>query len=637
MDAVFLKILNMSIAAGWLIVAVMILRLFLKRAPKWINCLLWAVVAVRLAFPFSIESVLSLIPSAETLPEKVISGPSFDINSGITVVDSTVNGYLDDKYFEGVTVPTGNGSNVMGTLGVVWLAGVALMLVYAIVSYVGVRHRVREAVAYEGNIMLCDRISTPFILGVLFPKIYLPTVMNEGDMALVLSHEKAHLKRKDHIWKPLGFVLLAVYWFNPLVWIAYILLCRDIELACDERVIKGLGEENKKSYSTALLNCSVSRPVISACPLAFGEVSVKKRIKSVLNYKKSAFWVVIVALIACVLLAVCFLTNPKSFSEKDLSISSKANITGMYIVNQITYTDDGMFTADEDGIMPHYFIDNNVLTWSVVGEPETNENNMTDIGALTPIKLDKGNFDSYFKKQGNWSEKLSPETIRKNNKRAWSTVCKWNYGLFFYLLEQENGDFYICRGFSEGERTIRAIQKLTAEQGFCATVLEVNKAADGKTDVSILVEPFEGEQVRNSGDKISVMTGLLAFKTPDFKVGDEVWIDWSGGIQEIYPPQLVSVNGIFKLRDSAKKAEENGTPAFNATVVEMYETSVFVKPFEGEPIGEGLISVGISDMQQSDRKRLQVGTKVRIEYDGTLLYTYPAQLGRKYAIYILEE
>ena len=307
---VFLKLLNMSITASWLVLAVVVLRMIFKKAPKYISCIMWALVGIRLVFPISFESILSLVPSSETLPQEVISGPNFAVDTGIGFVDNAVNEYLGDRYFEGVTVPHDNGYNVMSVFAIVWIVGIMAMLVYTIVSYLSIHKKVREAAAIGDNIWVCDRIDTPFILGVLRPRIYLPSSMNRADMQYVIAHEKAHLKRRDHLWKPIGFLLLSVYWFNPMMWIAYILLCRDIELACDEKVIKYMGIEIKKPYSDALINCSVPRKALAACPLAFGEVGVKNRIKSVLSYKKPAFWLIIASAVVCAVVAVCFLTNP---------------------------------------------------------------------------------------------------------------------------------------------------------------------------------------------------------------------------------------------------------------------------------------------------------------------------------------
>ena len=313
MNELFLKIINMSISASWLILAVLILRLVLKKAPKWVNVLLWGIVAVRLICPFSFESALSLIPSAETFPEKVISGPSFDIQTGISSVDNRINDYLGDRYFEGVTVPANNGNNIMTILTIVWIIGILLLVAYTIISYRRLHREIDTAVHYKDNIFQSENVSSPFVLGIINPRIYLPFSMNEQDLEHVVAHEQAHIRRKDHWWNPLGFLLLTIYWFNPLMWLAYVLLCRDIELACDEKVIKELGNEQRADYTQALVACSVNRRMIAACPLAFGEVGVKNRVKSVMSYKKPAFWIIILAVISCVIVAVCFLTNPMGF------------------------------------------------------------------------------------------------------------------------------------------------------------------------------------------------------------------------------------------------------------------------------------------------------------------------------------
>ena len=313
MNELFLKIINMSISASWLILAVLILRLVLKKAPKWVNVLLWGIVAVRLICPFSFESTLSLIPSAETFPEKVISGPSFDIQTGISPVDNRINDYLGDRYFEGVTVPANNGNNIMTILTIVWIIGILLLVAYTIISYRRLHREIDAAVRYKDNIFQSENVSSPFVLGIIKPRIYLPFKMDSQDLEHVVAHEQAHIQRKDHWWKPLGFLLLTIHWFNPLIWLAYVLLCRDIEFACDEKVIKELGNEQRADYTQALVVCSVNRRMIAACPLAFGEVGVKDRVKSVMNYKKPAFWIIILAVIACVIVAVCFLTNPMGF------------------------------------------------------------------------------------------------------------------------------------------------------------------------------------------------------------------------------------------------------------------------------------------------------------------------------------
>ena len=310
MSDLFLQIVNMSITASYIALAVILLRFLLKKAPKWIMSILWGFVALRLVFPFSIESIFSLIPSAKPIPDGILTTDTPAINSGISILNSNVNSVLQGSLSPNLGDSV-NPLQIITFIGaIIWALGVMAMLVYAIFSYFRVKKQVKEAVLICDNIWGCERIATPFILGVIKPKIYLPFLMNEDDREYVISHEKAHLKRCDHIWKPLGFLLLSVYWFNPVMWAAYILLCRDIELACDERVIKQMGNEIKKPYSEALINSSLPRKMIAACPLAFGEVGVKARVKSVLNYKKPTFWVIFATIITLIITAVCLLTNP---------------------------------------------------------------------------------------------------------------------------------------------------------------------------------------------------------------------------------------------------------------------------------------------------------------------------------------
>ena len=317
MSAVFLKVLNMSITASWLILAVVLTRLILKKAPKWIPCLLWGLVAIRLICPFSFESVLSLIPSSETIPANIAQQHEPAITSGITIVNEVVNPVISESFTPAPTNSANPLQIVIPVAAIVWIAGIIIMLAYALISYIKLKKTLSVCVPVGERILACDEVKAPFILGVFKPVIYVPSSMNGKTLEHVIRHEKAHLQRHDHWWKPLGFLLLAVYWFNPLCWIAYILLCRDIEMACDEKVIRNMDKDDMAAYSQALLDCSFPRKQIAACPLAFGEVGVKERVKGVLNYKKPAFWIILIAIIACIVLAVCLMTDP--FSNKSLS------------------------------------------------------------------------------------------------------------------------------------------------------------------------------------------------------------------------------------------------------------------------------------------------------------------------------
>lgn len=347
MEALFLKILNMSISAGWLVLAVVVLRFLLQKAPKYIRCILWGLVALRLICPFTVESVLSLIPSAETLPEEFLYAARPAIDSGIQSFNSVVNPIVSEVLAP-EPLASANPTQILSFIVArLWVIGIAAMLLYALISYLRLRFRVRISLPLQHRVFLCDGIDTPFILGILRPRIYLPSAMDGEQQEFVIAHEQAHLRRKDHWWKPLGFALLAVYWFNPLMWVAYILLCRDIELACDERVIREMDCESKKAYSEALLRCSLPRRSIAACPLAFGEVGIKSRIRAVLHYKKPAFWLIILAFLACVAVSVFFLTDP--LSEKQLpEQESTSDLPGLSLV---------MRDAELSGNAPYITVD----------------------------------------------------------------------------------------------------------------------------------------------------------------------------------------------------------------------------------------------------------------------------------------
>ena len=331
MENIFLKLCNMSIAAGWLILTVILLRVLLKRAPKWIHCLLWGIVAVRLICPFSIESAFSLIPSAETIQSNTIIDGEFYknvpmIDSRISIINDTVNPALQEAfdYEEEESAAPMQIYTYLG--GIVWCCGLLLLSVYALIGQFRMWHMVKEAVCYRDNIYFCDTVTSSFLLGVIRPHIYLPSGIDEEEMSCIILHEQAHLKRKDHWWKLLGYLLLSVYWFHPLCWAAYIIFCRDIEFACDEKVIKDMTLSEKKEYSKALLSCSCFGRVIMAYPLAFGEVGVKKRIKSVLHYRKSPVWIVTFAVSACMIVAVCFLTNPP-YKNQEIAVSTESEKT----------------------------------------------------------------------------------------------------------------------------------------------------------------------------------------------------------------------------------------------------------------------------------------------------------------------
>ena len=312
MDDVFLKLVNLSISASWLILAVLVLRVVLKKAPKWVMPLLWGVVALRLVCLFSIESALSLIPSAETIPSEIVTETREPVLYEQATLDIVTNPTLPSAAEVPVGVSRQQAQVDFNIYSVLWLAGMAALLVHALVSAGKLKRKLATAILLRDNIYESEFVDSPFVFGVVKPNIYLPMHMDEGTAAYVIAHERAHLARRDHWWKVLGYLVLALHWFNPLVWVAYILFCRDIELACDEKVVRGLDGAARADYSQALLSCAAPKRAVAACPLAFGEGNIKTRVKSALHYRKPAFWVAAAAVLAVVIVAVCFLTNPRS-------------------------------------------------------------------------------------------------------------------------------------------------------------------------------------------------------------------------------------------------------------------------------------------------------------------------------------
>ncbi len=388
----FVGTLNLAVAASWLIVVILLLRPLLKKfAPRWVLCALWAVVAVRLVCPVMLHSDLSVYR---------LAGDAVNANGQVTYFEDT--GFCGDVSYRpatllpGVSTPTVTPSTVddsapevsadavvqpstpsrsvdMNLLSIAWAVGIYIIVLAALAGYLSLRSAVAASIPLEGNVFLCDNIKSPFILGVFRPRIYLTSGMDEAARDCVLRHERAHLRRWDHVWKPLGFALLAVYWYDPLAWLAYILFCRDMELACDERVIRDMAAEERAVYSQALLDCSQGRRWVAACPLAFGEVGVKTRVKAVLWYKKPGFWVSVAAVLVCIAVAVCFLTNPKGAGneEPDLSLANYKNVATLaYQTDTVTVTQaNGTVTAISGPVLGK-LLANADWTYQSTGEPD---------------------------------------------------------------------------------------------------------------------------------------------------------------------------------------------------------------------------------------------------------------------------
>ena len=482
METVFLKLLNMSIAASWLVLAVIVLRWLLKRAPKSVRCILWGLVALRLICPFTLESAFSLIPSAETISPDIFYAQTPTINSGIPAINQVLNPIISSSL---APTPFASANPIQIWLylaAYVWVIGIVVLLLYALVSFLCLRKRVSAAMRSDENIWICDGIDMPFILGVIRPRIYLPSAMDAAQSASVIAHEKAHIQRHDHWWKPLGYLLLTVYWFNPLLWVAYILLCRDIEFACDEKVIKNMALAERKIYSQALLSCTMPRKIISACPLAFGEVGVKERIKGVLNYRKPAFWIVVAAIAVCGAAAVCFLTNPRSTEVPEpfgqsYRVESVVYAAVQYDFSYVPQTAPAYkLTADHQLLILE---DKASADWLNAGE-------------FAAETLSPHAFDDYFKDVdgiSGWADKaVSAQQLRLDNQSAWRLdVGDGAAHVFYLLLKQNNGELYLTYGYDNGKGTaekedsslIRWVFKLTAnsEEG-----LSGSSAAVGGVD-----------------------------------------------------------------------------------------------------------------------------------------------------------
>ena len=360
----FSNILNASIAASWMVLAVIILRFLLKNSPKWSHVALWGLVALRLLLPFSIESNLSLIPSTETVPQEILryQGTQLQTPAYLDVVSNP-------NFPGSVSIPAGHSVDYvqwqMVDMTFIWLAGIAALLLYTAVSYLSLRRKLATAVILRENIFFqSENAGSPFVLGIIKPRIYLPYHMDQETLHHVIAHEQAHILRRDHWWKPLGFLLLTIHWFNPVMWLAYVLLCRDIELACDEKVIKEMGSAQRADYTQALVSCSVNHRHIAACPLAFGEVGVKERVKSVMNYRKPAFWVIVLSIVACTVVAVCFLTDPQKLTIYDIFDQNGYSVINQEEVDITLYVEksklpDSIYTAEG-----HTFEPNEVLAYS---------------------------------------------------------------------------------------------------------------------------------------------------------------------------------------------------------------------------------------------------------------------------------
>ena len=655
MSDLFLKIVNMSISASWLVAAVLILRLVLKKAPKWVNVLLWGIVAVRLICPFSFESALSLIPSAETFPEKIISGPSFDVQTGITPIDNRVNDYLGDRYFEGVTVPTNNGNNVMTILTIVWIIGILLLATYTVISYWRLHREIDTAVRYKDTIFQSENVSSPFVLGIINPRIYLPFSMNEQDMEHVVAHEQAHIRRKDHWWKPLGFLLLTIHWFNPLMWLAYVLLCRDIELACDEKVIKELGNEQRADYTQALVACSVNRRMIAACPLAFGEVGVKERVKSVMNYKKPAFWIIILAVIACVIVAVCFLTNPKQdrytlrivvpagsqeeFVYTDEEVSTVRNSIKIWSGDGLGDTEVLLFPVNktaETGYTATYLthgmpveFDAEKDTWFKIGVNMQNPTN-EDIIVYIEVENVEVRIVDEINSVIEWFDYLeTPDEMKWDGSLEISltefpdVTFRWTYGEMLAVKGSKSTSLYTGMPIWNAyfcDLTGDGLPEL------CSSI----SWGSGMIDNRVIIYDYANGVSYELSDR-----GYFDFTLRFNEADGYLYVDKKkyNTDELVETGRLVFKNNTIQIEGFSNEAHQ----VFQAEILEIHGSHYLVKPVEGswELNSADRIEVPVRNAHPSPEP--EIGDVIEIEYSGEILETYPARIADVYGIKVIKQ
>ena len=514
MGELFLKIVNMSISASYLVLAVLLLRLVLKKAPKWVSVLLWGFVAVRLICPVSFESVLSLIPSAQTISPQIMKDWTPEISTSIEHLNTVDYPSITVSFAQNPYASANPLQILIPLATIAWLVGIAAMLIYTAISYMLLRRKVSTAVLLKDNIFQSENVASPFVLGIIKPKIYLPFQMDGQALEYVIAHEQAHIRRKDHWWKPLGFLLLAIHWFNPLMWLGYILLCRDIELACDEKVIKTMDSEAKADYTQALVACSISRRSIAACPLAFGEVGVKARVKSVMHYKKPAFWIIAAAVVTCIAVGVCFLTNPKE--KPSVVVSGIVAKSGENTVPMISFP-KGTTIAEYAASVHWLTIDpgEELVPFSVWkdGEEILGFFNAFDAETFMPVE--------YFVPSG-----LDPQTYLFQN----ADPAREYIVLATFSTEADAEIYAFGAKFEGSVSSVGGADDTQVEYRFTAKVLEVH-------DGYLLVEPAEKSRERDSADKIEIsINENISWPIP--QVGDLVTVVYNGELQETYPVRI---------------------------------------------------------------------------------------------------
>ena len=598
---------------------------------------------------------MSLIPSAETFPKKIISGPSFDVQSGITPVDNRINDYLGDRYFEGVTVPANNGNTIMTILTIVWTIGILLLVAYTVISYWRLHREIDTAVRYKDNIFQSENVSSPFVLGLIKPRIYLPFKLDGQDMEHVVAHEQAHIRRKDHWWKPLGFLLLTIHWFNPLMWLAYVLLCRDIELACDEKVIKGLSNEQRADYTQALVACSVNRRMIAACPLTFGEVGVKERVKSVMNYKKPAFWVIIIAVIVCVGVAVCFLTNPKQdrytlrivvpagsqeeFVYTDEEVSTVRNSIKIWSGDGLGDTEVLLFPVNktaETGYTATYLthgmpveFDAEKDTWFKIGVNMQNSTN-EDIIVYVEVENVEVRIVDEINSVIEWFDYLeTPDEMKWDGSLEISltefpdVTFRWTYGEMLAVKGSKSTSLYTGMPIWNAyfcDLTGDGLPEL------CSSI----SWGSGMIDNRVIIYDYANGVSYELSDR-----GYFDFTLRQDHQDGRLYVDKTKYHTDelVETGRLVFKNHCIQIEGFSNEAHQ----VFQAEILEIYDGNYLVKPVEGswELSSADRIEVPIRNAHPSQEP--EIGDVIEIEYSGEILETYPARIADVYSIKVVAE
>ena len=655
MNELFLKIINMSISASWLVLAVLILRFVLKKAPKWINVLLWGIVAIRLICPFSFESTLSLIPSAETIPLNIGMDTTPTINSGISAINNAVNPIISQSN----TPMAGASVNLLQiTIGIyeyIWIFGMIALALYTAISYWRLCRKVDTAVRYKDNIFQSENVSFPFVLGIIKPRIYLPFKMNGQYLEHVVAHEQAHICRKDHWWKPLGFLLLMIHWFNPLMWLAYVLLCRDIELACDEKVIKELGNEQRGDYTQALVACSVNRRMIAACPLTFGEVGVKERVKSVMNYKKPALWVIIIAVIVCVGVAVCFLTNPKQDSYTlRIVVPAGSQEEFVYTEEEVSTVRNSIKIWSGDGLG-----DTEVLLFPVNKTAETGYT-ATYLTHGMSVEFDAEN-DTWFKIGVNMQNPTNEDIIvyvevenvevrivdEINSVIEWFDYLetpdemKWDGSLEISLTEFPDVTFRWTYGEMLAVKGSKSTSLYTGMPIWNAYFCDLTgdglpelcssiSWGSGMIDNRVIIYDYANGVSYELSDR-----GYFDFTLRQDHQDGRLYVDKTKYHTDelVETGRLVFKNHCIQIEGFSNEAHQ----VFQAEILEIHNGNYLVKPVEGswELSSADRIEVSIRNVHPSPEP--EIGDVIEIEYAGEILETYPAQIADVYGIKVIEK